>query len=99
MARKNSDAFDPPDEDPYENRRRPRKILKTAAMAVFLFVLGSLMLYFGVQILSTERDRALGMIVVGSLAFLPGSYATWNLYGAFREWPGYSFDAVPSYDD
>lgn len=31
--------------------------------------------------------------------FLPGSYASTNLLGAYLGWPGYSYDAVPSYDD
>lgn len=57
------------------------------------------MLYFGVQVLPKERDRGIAMLVVGSIAFLPGSYATFQLFGAWRRWPGYSYDAVPSYDD
>ena len=32
-------------------------------------------------------------------AFLPGSYASWNLYGAYKGWVGYDYSQVPSYDD
>jgi hypothetical protein len=51
------------------------------------------------QVLWTEFDRAVAMIVVGALAFVPGSYAVWNLVGAARGWRGYSYDHLPSYDD
>ena len=33
------------------------------------------------------------------LAFIPGSYATFQLYGAYKGWKGYRYDAVPSYDE
>lgn len=32
-------------------------------------------------------------------AFLPGSYASWNLYGAYKGWVGYDYSHIPSYDD
>lgn len=32
-------------------------------------------------------------------AFIPGSYATYQLYGAWMRWPGYRYSYVPSYDD
>lgn len=56
------------------------------------------MIYFGVQALETEFDRGVSMCTVGSIAFLPGSYACWHLYGAWKKWPGYSYDLIPSYD-
>jgi hypothetical protein len=69
-----------------------RKIGKTVTAAVSLFLVGSLMLYYGVQALGEDRDRGVAMCTVGSIAFLPGSYATWHLFGAWRRWPGYSFE-------
>ncbi|KAF1795402.1 hypothetical protein GQ600_18524 [Phytophthora cactorum] len=32
-------------------------------------------------------------------AFIPGSYATYQLYGAWKGWKGYNYDQIPSYDD
>ena len=60
-----------------------------------------LMIFYGVQALGEAggRERAVSMCAVGAIAFLPGSYATWHLYGAWRRWPGYSYDLVPSYDE
>jgi hypothetical protein len=59
------------------------------------------MLFYGVQSLGQTGgyDRGVAMCSVGSIAFLPGSYATWHLYGAWRRWPGYTYDLVPSYDE
>jgi len=57
------------------------------------------MLFFGTQNLSQDRDRAIGMLAVGSLAFIPGFYACWVLLGTYMGWHGYSYDILPSYDD
>ncbi len=34
-----------------------------------------------------------------SPVLLPGSYASFNLLGAYLGWPGYHYDSIPSYDD
>ena len=87
-------------EQPPELRAfRPRSVARTVCAAVALFALGSVMLFFGVQALRTERDRGIAMCTVGALAFLPGSYATYTIYGAWRGWPEFSYDSLPSYDD
>ena len=58
-----------------------------------------LLLYFGVLALGEDRERAITMITVGSIAFIPGSYASYHLYGSWRRWPGFSYDMLPSYDE
>lgn len=79
--------------------KRHQRMGLTVTVALVLFAVGSLMLYYGVQELGVDRDRAIAMLVVGSIAFLPGSYATAQLYGAWRRWPGYSYDSIPNYDE
>lgn len=32
-------------------------------------------------------------------AFIPGSYATCQLYGSWKGWKGYDYSQIPSYDD
>ena len=39
------------------------------------------------------------IVSVVILAFIPGSYATCQLYGAFKGWKGYDYSQIPSYDD
>jgi hypothetical protein len=64
-----------------------------------LFTLGSVMLAYGVPELNRDKDRGIAMVVLGSIAFLPGVYACWVLLGAYLRWPGYSYDQLPSYDE
>ena len=78
---------------------RPRSVAWTVFAAASLFALGSLMLFYGVQALRTEYDRGVAMCAVGALAFLPGSYASWHLFGAWAGWRGFEYDMVASYDD
>ena len=87
---------------------RRRRIWKTVTAAITLFAIGSVMLYLGVTAYNagrapggkeSEKDRGLAMIIVGAIAFLPGSYASFVLLGASLGWDGYTYDSVPSYDD
>ena len=39
------------------------------------------------------------LFLLGFITFVPGSYATFNLWGAFRRWPQFEYDQVPSWDD
>ncbi len=57
--------------------------------------MAQLLLFFGVRIMNYEdHDKGVALIVIGSLAFLPGSYASFQLYGAWKEWPGYDYANV-----
>jgi len=76
-----------------------RTMIKTFTAAVLLFLVGSLMLAFGVPALAVDWDRGVAMVVVGTIAFLPGFYACWVFLGAWLRWRGYSYDDIPSYDD
>lgn len=89
-------------DDEYDGNKspfRPRSMKKTITAAVLLFLVGSLMLYYGVQALSTDKDRAISMLVIGTLTFLPGSYASWIIFGSCMGWRGYDMTELPSYDD
>jgi hypothetical protein len=83
------------DEEPV----RPRRIWKTVTAAVLLFTVGTLMLVYGVPELRVNQERGIAMCVVGSIAFIPGIYASFILLGAALGWQGYSYDQLPSYDD
>ena len=85
--------------DPQTGLQRGKRIIKTVTAAVLLFAVGSIMLWLGLTTLPTDKDRAIGMLVIGGLAFLPGSYATFILLGAWCRWDGYRYGDLPSYDD
>ena len=78
---------------------------KTTIAAVLMLVTGTIFLVLGASITwgrfhsKLERDRGIAMLVIGFMTFLPGSYASFNLYGAYYGWPGYSYTSIPSYDD
>lgn len=80
---------------------------KTTLAAVGMLLVGSVFLILGITTFLTslmgtkaeDRDRGLAMVVLGSLMFIPGSYASCVLYGAYRGWPGYEYNQIPSYDE
>lgn len=89
----NDDVYDP-------STGKPKKrIVKTVTAAIVLFTVGSIMIWLGTKNLYVDRERAIAMLVLGSLMFIPGSYASFILFGAWRRWAGYRYEDLPSYDD
>ena len=77
-----------------------RRKKKTILAAVTLLFIGTVLIFTGLGVFySGDREKALPMFVVGGITFLPGSYASFNLYGAWAGWYGYDWDYLPSYDD
>jgi len=77
---------------------------RTALAAIVLSTLGSVMLlillvelWYGIH--PGVRGHRTTLLAVGLLTLIPGAYAWCNLYGAFRRWPGYRYDQIPSWDD
>jgi Transmembrane proteins 230/134 len=79
--------------------RPRRRFVKTITAAVLLFTVGSVMLWLGVKNLYVDKDRAIAMLVLGGLMFIPGSYASFILLGSWLQWAGYRAEDLPSYDD
>jgi hypothetical protein len=85
------------------NRLPPRATL----WILFMLVLGTILLtlglgqhyeyWFGDN--ETDARIGLGMIGLGSFMFIPGSYGTYILYGAWNRWDGFSYDQLPNYGD
>ena len=73
---------------------------RTISAAILLFTLGTILLVRGVnEVTYYDGERGRSMIILGSICFMPGSYASYLLWGAYRRWPGYKWNHVPSYDD
>jgi hypothetical protein len=82
--------------------KRIRFPWRTITAAVVMLVVGIGLLIAGfvqLALRDPEQARTLGFLVMGALLFIPGSYSSVLLFGAFRRWPGYDWDAVPSYED
>lgn len=87
-------------------RRRPGRgppPPKTTLAALLMLCVGTILLCVGLGIRwhtdPKEKERGLALIILGTLLFIPGSYASFQLYGAWAGWPGYSYAYIPSYDD
>ncbi|CEG40681.1 upf0414 transmembrane protein c20orf30-like protein [Plasmopara halstedii] len=79
--------------------RRKAFPIRTGLAAACLFLLGSILIYVSTLIGLDEEKRGLSFLILGLIAFIPGSYATYQLYGAWKGWKGYHYDQIPSYDD
>ncbi|XP_032395878.1 transmembrane protein 230 isoform X1 [Etheostoma spectabile] len=96
------------DEDGYidlQFKKSPPKVpYKAIALAIFLFLIGSLLIVFGALLLSgtikvEHPDRTIPVIVIGLLVFLPGFYHLRIAYFAAKGYRGYSYDDIPDFGD
>lgn len=79
----------------------PRQVpapVKEISLAVFLLLIGSFMLTCGVLIVAghveAEKEGAgWGLIALGAITFIPGSYESWLAFSAWRGNKDYS--AIP----
>ena len=76
---------------------------RTTFAAIIMLVLGTVFLSIGLSIYLgstlSAADRGLSLIVLGSIMFIPGSYASMIIFGTWRGWHGYDYSQIPSYDD
>lgn len=96
------------DEDGYidlQFKKNPPKVpYKAIALAIFLFLIGSLLIIFGALLLSgviqvEHPDRTIPVIIIGLLVFLPGFYHLRIAYYAAKGYRGYSYDDIPDFGD
>mmetsp|Transcript_43301 Transcript_43301/g.106352 ORF Transcript_43301/g.106352 Transcript_43301/m.106352 type:complete len:82 (-) Transcript_43301:255-500(-) len=69
---------------------------KTGAAAAVLFTVGAGFLAGGVLTLNKDRGAAIAMLLLGSLAFIPGAWASFLLVQYWRGVVGYRLEDVPS---
>jgi len=90
-------AYDAPERRRLSQRRVPRKTLFTA---LFLLGVGVVFSALGLSFVWTlGMSAAMPFLVIGGIAFLPGSYVSFIMYQTWKGVPGYSYDQIPSYDD
>lgn len=82
----------------------PKLPLKSIALSIFLFIIGSVLLTMAGLVMGgffgeTPDASATPLIILGVLTFLPGFYHVRLAYYAWKGYHGYSFDDIPSYDD
>nr|XP_057921152.1 transmembrane protein 230-like isoform X1 [Doryrhamphus excisus] len=86
-------------------KKSPPKVpYKAIALAVFLFLVGTLLITFGGLLLAgtivvEHPDRTIPVIIIGILVFLPGFYHLRIAYYAAKGYRGYSYDDIPDFGD
>ena len=93
-------AYTPNSSMRIRGRRAPP--LKTAICALLLFTGGTVFLILAIfDFMHRFRgwEKTWGYLSLGLIMFIPGSFSTYTLTGAYLGWRGFSYDQVPSYDD
>uniref|UniRef100_A0A8V5H250 Transmembrane protein 230 n=1 Tax=Melopsittacus undulatus TaxID=13146 RepID=A0A8V5H250_MELUD len=86
-------------------KKSPPKIpYKAIALAVVLFMIGTFLIIIGALLLAGYiskggTDRAIPVLIIGILVFLPGFYHLRIAYYASKGYRGYSYDDIPDFDD
>ncbi|XP_020137375.2 transmembrane protein 230 isoform X1 [Microcebus murinus] len=86
-------------------KKSPPKIpYKAIALATVLFLIGAFLIIIGSLLLSGYiskggADRAVPVLIIGILVFLPGFYHLRIAYYASKGYRGYSYDDIPDFDD
>lgn len=102
---RNSD--DEYDDEQFEDTAPARFPLRSVLIAVFLFTVGAIFLTLGVLVKTgfighhdpnSSGDSAVPLLVIGSIAFLPGFYSVRLAYLAWMRYPGYSYSDIPADD-
>jgi len=75
---------------------------KTTLAAMIMLFAGIALLISGLVVYFQNyegNDRGLPIFILGGIMFIPGSYASYIIYGAWRGWSGFNYNMIPSYDD
>ncbi|XP_051847327.1 transmembrane protein 230-like [Antechinus flavipes] len=86
-------------------KKSPPKIpYKATALAIVLFMIGTFLIVIGALLLAGYiskggADRAIPVLIIGILVFLPGFYHLRIAYYASKGYRGYSYDDIRDFDD
>lgn len=88
-----------------EDSRAAKVPYKSILLAVALFTIGITLLVVGSLLVSgywipaEYADRTIPVLILGCIAFIPGSYHTYIAWASYRHYVGYSYNQIPSFDD
>ncbi|CAM9898356.1 unnamed protein product [Ectocarpus sp. 6 AP-2014] len=76
-------------EDHPDNERIPAR---TVCAAFSLLVLGLILLCVSANFFAMKHPGSIAFLVLGIVVIIPGAHSSFQLFAAFRRWPGYDFD-------
>jgi len=100
--RKGRDEFE---DEQFKDHVTIRPPVKSIALAIFLFSLGTLLLVLGSLMVAGvigdhhESGRATPLLVAGAICFIPGLYQVRIAYFAWKGYHGFSYADIVGYDD
>ncbi|KAL6762804.1 UPF0414 transmembrane protein-like protein C20orf30 [Haematococcus lacustris] len=68
---------------------------RKVALAIGLLIIGMVLLFTGVGLYVSSKPGGVPLLIIGSLAFIPGAYHTRIAYNAYRGVKGFSLTAIP----
>uniref|UniRef100_A0AC35FXC4 Transmembrane protein 230 n=1 Tax=Panagrolaimus sp. PS1159 TaxID=55785 RepID=A0AC35FXC4_9BILA len=74
---------------------------KGILLAFALTVIGFGLILFSFssyRLKDTSDDFQFPSLILGCIAFIPGSYHLWIAYHSYKKTPGYNFDDIPNFD-
>ncbi|XP_002158372.3 transmembrane protein 230 isoform X1 [Hydra vulgaris] len=76
---------------------------KAVALAIFLFILGTILLVIGCMLLTgyidvMYADRTWPVVTLGVLLFIPGFYHVRIAFYAWRGYKGFSYNDIPDFN-
>ena len=93
------------DDEQFEDLVPIKAPMKSIVIAVVLFVLGSIFLTLGSLMLAGVLGqgqgsfRAMPLLVIGSIIFIPGAYNVRTAYYAWRGHPGFSYADIAGFGE
>ena len=90
------------DDDQFEDSVSVKPPVRSIALAVILFLVGSGLLTIGSLMLAGvigdgEGGKASPLLVIGAVCFVPGFYNVRTAYYAWKGGRGFSYADIPSY--
>lgn len=92
-------------DDQFEDTTPIRAPIKSITVAIILFFVGSIMLTFGSLMLAGVIKqgggsfRAMPLMVIGSIIFIPGAYNVRTAYYAWRGYRGFSYADIAGFGE
>ncbi|CAM9175763.1 unnamed protein product [Heterosigma akashiwo] len=79
--------------------RSPRRLpWKTVFAAITMLALGLILILTSLDFVYTGHRGSMPFFILGLIVIIPGAYASVQILGVLRRWPGYTLDHLPVFE-